>query len=150
MLTSSRLFAKKFNFDKSSSIKQTIYQKLDNSNGNPFSLISNECSFSYHLRIVASKIEVQQLFSAKIKDGEETQPQEYQHPCPILLDLHHSSLNVFKNHEKPDVDKKTQVCKEWRALYFSRADAVSISFIDSELIRTLYLLELLLNLQWKQ
>ena len=123
MLTSSRLFAKKFNFNKSSSIKQTIYQKLDNSNGNTFSFISHECSFSYHPRIVASKIGVQQLFSAKIKDGQETQPQKHQHPCPILLDLHHPSLNVFKNHEKSDVDKKTQACKARRALYLSRADA---------------------------
>ena len=46
---------------------------------------------------------------------EETQPQEHQHLSPILLDLHHSSPNVFKNYEKSDVDKKTQACKTRRA-----------------------------------
>ena len=69
--------------------------------------------------------ELLQLFSVKIRGGggEEVQAQEHQHPFPTLLVLHHSSPNVFKNHEKPDVNKKTQSCKTQRALYFSRADA---------------------------
>ena len=37
--SASRLYANEFSFDKSSSIKQTIYQKLANSNGNTFSFI---------------------------------------------------------------------------------------------------------------
>ena len=152
MLTSSRLFAKKFNFDKNSSIKQTIYQKLDNSNGNTFSFISHECSFSYHPRIVASKTGVQQLFSAKIKDGEETQPQEHQHPCPILLDWITPPLTSLKTMKNLTSIRKLKHARHGGLCIFvvQMLNAVSISFIDSELIRTLYLLGLLLNLQWKQ
>ena len=39
----SRLYGKEFTFDKSSSIKQTIYQKLLNSNGNTFCFILHIC-----------------------------------------------------------------------------------------------------------
>ena len=39
MLKSSRLYAMEFTFDKSSNIKQTIYQKFRNSDGNTFSII---------------------------------------------------------------------------------------------------------------
>ena len=46
MLTSSRLYAKEFSFDKSCSMKWTIYQKLRHSNGNTFSFIPHVCYFS--------------------------------------------------------------------------------------------------------
>ena len=41
---------------------------------------------------------------------EETQPQEHPHPCPILLEFRHSSPPLCKSHEKPEVDKKIQIC----------------------------------------
>ena len=44
---SNRLYAKEFTFDESSLIKQTIYQKLHNSNGNTFSFIPHVYYFSY-------------------------------------------------------------------------------------------------------
>ena len=54
MPTTSRLYAQEFGFDKSSSIKQTIYQKLRNSNGNTSSFILHVCYFSYHFWNAAS------------------------------------------------------------------------------------------------
>ena len=98
MLTSSRLYAKEFSFDKSSSIKQTIYQKLHNLNGNTFSFIPHVCYFSYHPQIAVS-------------EGQSLTTQEHQHPCPIPLEFHHSSPPLCKNHKKPEVDKKIQACE---------------------------------------
>ena len=138
MLTPGILYAKEFTFDKSSSIKQTIYQKLRNSNGNTFSFIPHVCYFSYHPSIAASKAwSLTTIFSIKMRgrkhrhkntnfqfhsscmlffispqyccfqslefnknllyqnEGEETQSQEHQHPCPILLKFHHSSPPFF-------------------------------------------------------
>ena len=45
MHMSSILYVKEFTFDKSSSIKQTIYLKLRNSNGNTFSFTPHVCLF---------------------------------------------------------------------------------------------------------
>ena len=98
MLTSSRLYAKEFSFDKSSSMKLTIYQKLCNSNGNTFSFIPDVCYFSYHPWIAAS-------------EGRSLTTQEHQHPCHILPEFCHSSPPLCKNHKKPEVDKKIQACK---------------------------------------
>ena len=98
MHTSSRLYAKEFSFDKSSSMKQTIYQKLHNLNGNTFSFIPHVCYFSYHPWIAAS-------------EGQSLTAQEHQHPCPILLEFCHSFPPICKNHEKPEVDKKIQACE---------------------------------------
>ena len=95
MLTSSRLYAKEFSFDKSSSIKLTTYPKLRNSNGNTFSFITQVCYFSHHPWIAAS-------------EGRSLTTPEHQHPCPILIEFHHSSPPLCKNHKKPEVDKKIQ------------------------------------------
>ena len=66
--SASRLYAKEFTFDKSSSIKQTIYQKLANSNGNTFSFIPHVCYFSYHPSIAASETRsLTTLFSTKMR-----------------------------------------------------------------------------------
>ena len=70
MLTSSRLYAKEFNFDKSSSIKLTSYLKLHNSNGNTFKFIPHVCYFSYRPWIAAS-------------EGQSLTTQEHHHP--VLL-----------------------------------------------------------------
>ena len=66
--SASRLYANEFSFDKSSSIKQTIYQKLANSNGNTFSFIPHVCYFSYHPSIAASETRsLTTLFSTKMR-----------------------------------------------------------------------------------
>ena len=66
--SASRLHAKEFTFDKSLSIKQTIYPKLHNSNGNTFSFIPHVCYFSYHPSIAASKAwSLTTLFSTKMR-----------------------------------------------------------------------------------
>ena len=82
--SASRLYAKEFTFDKSSSIKYKLdyfAKKLANLNGNTFSFIPHVCYFSFHHSIAASKTRSwTTLFSTKIR-GEETQSQEHQHPC---------------------------------------------------------------------
>ena len=93
MLTSSRLYAKEFSFDKSSSMKQAIYQRLCNSSRNTFSFISH-----VSLLDCTSK-------------GCSLTTQEHQHPCPILLEFRHSSPPLCENHEKPEVGKKIQACE---------------------------------------
>ena len=79
MLTLSRLYAKEFSFDKSSSIKYTIHQKMRNSNGNTFSFIPHVCYFSYHPWIAAS-------------EGRSLTTQEHQCPCPIPVPVYQSSI----------------------------------------------------------
>ena len=79
-------------------MKQTIYQKLRNSNRNTFSFIPHVCYFSCHPWVAASK-------------GRSLTTQEYQHPCPIQLEFRDSSPPLCKNHKKPEVAKKTQACE---------------------------------------
>ena len=98
MLTSSRLYAKEFSFDISSSMKQTIYQKMHKSNRNTFSFTPHVCYFSYDPWTAASK-------------GRSLVTQEHEHPCPILLQFSHSSPPICKNHKKPEIDKKIQACE---------------------------------------
>ena len=50
-------------------------------------------------------------------EGEETQPQEHQHSCPILLQFRHSFPTLCKNHIKGEVDKKIQA---WETLKFTK------------------------------
>ena len=76
-------------------MKQTIYQKLRNSNGNTFSLISYVYYFSYHPWIAAS-------------EGRSLTAPEHQHPCPILLEFCQSFPLLCNNHKKPVVDRKIQ------------------------------------------
>ena len=78
-------------------MKQTIYQKLRNSNKNTFSSIPHVCYFSNHPWIAAS-------------EGWSLTTQEHQHPCPIVLEFCHSSPPLYKNHKKTEVDKKIQAC----------------------------------------
>ena len=62
-------YAKEFIFDKSSRIKQTIYQKLANSNGNTFNFIPHVCYFSRHPSIAASETRtLTTLFSTKMRE----------------------------------------------------------------------------------
>ena len=71
---------------------------MSNSNGNTFSFIHHVCYFSYRPWIAPS-------------EGRSLTTQEHQHPCPILLEFHHSSLPLCKNHKKLEVDKKIQACE---------------------------------------
>ena len=49
-------------------------------------------------------------------EGEETQPQEHQHSCLILLEFRHSFPTLCKNHIKGEADKKIQA---WETLKFT-------------------------------
>ena len=82
--------------------------------------------------------------------GEETKPQKHQHPCPILLQFHHSSSSLCKNHKKQEVDRKIQACDTFTLadvmaldFFMQMFKKVIISFINSELVRTLYMVGLL-------
>ena len=84
--SASRLYAKEFFFDKSSRVKQTIYQKLCNSNENTFSFIPHVYYFPYHPSIAAFEAwGLTTLFSTKVRGvsgGEwRAQSQEHQHLC---------------------------------------------------------------------
>ena len=83
-------------------------------------------------------------------EGRSLTTQGLQHQRPILLEFRHYSppfLSV-KTIKKPEVDKKIQACEIFTLTeYFPRADPQhSISFIDSELVKTLYSVGLLSNL----
>ena len=89
--------------------------------------------------------------------GEETKPQKHQHPCPILLQFHHSSSSLCKNHKKQEVDRKIQACDTFTLadvmvldFFMQMFKKVIISFINSELVRTLYMVGLLSYWEWKQ
>ena len=98
--SASRLYLKEFIFDKSSSLKLTIYQKVTNSNGNTFSFIPHVCYSSYHPSIAASKTRsLTTLLSTKMK-VEEIQPQEHQHTCLSNCsrnNRHHYSCMLVKS-----------------------------------------------------
>ena len=136
---SSSLYAKKFTFDKSSSTKESIYQNLvNNSKGNAVSFI-----FHYHPSIAASEAQsLTTLLSTK------TQSQQHQHPCPILLQLHHSSLPFCKNHKQTLRLSMQDTYIYWGLCIFlmRMLKTGSISFINCELVRTLHLVVLLSNL----
>ena len=84
------------------SIKQTIYHKLRNSNGNSSSFISYVCYFAYDPSAAASKVQSLTLFSTKMRGlNTVTRTINSQHPCPILLEFCHSSPPFCKNHKKP-------------------------------------------------
>ena len=100
-------------------MKQTIYQKLHNTDGNTFSLIPHVCYFSYQPWIAAS-------------EGRCLTLQEHPHPCPILLEFNLSSPLVCKSHKKPEVDKKIQACEtltltESFVFYLCRCSKQSVS-----------------------
>ena len=137
MLTSSRLYAKEFSFDKSSSMKLTIYQKLRNSNGNTFSFIPYVYYFSYHPWIA-------------VYEDWSLNTQEHQNP-----EFHHSPPPLYKNHRKTEVDKKssmqdTYTDQQLCIFLVQMLKTISISSITFELVRTLYSIGLLSNLYWKQ
>ena len=151
MLTSSRLYVKKFIFDKSSSIKQTIYQNLHDSNGNTFSFIPHVCYFSYHPSIAASEARnLTPVFSTKMRGSKHCHKninipvQFYQHSITPPL---HSVKTIIK------------LRLSMRDIYINRGlcifctqmlETVSISFINCELVRTLYSVGLLSIFQGKQ
>ena len=149
MLTSSRLYVKEFTFDKRSYIKQTIYQKLRSSNGNIFSVTPHISYFSYLPWIAASE---GRSSLAQIRDRK--QPQEHQHSSPILLEFCHYFPPLCKNHKKMRSIRKLKHARRIdRGLCIFLVEmlkTVSISFINSKRVRTLYSVWLLSNLQWKQ
>ena len=92
------IYAKEFRCDKTSSMKQTIYQKLRNSNRNAFRFIPHVCYIPYHPWIAAS-------------ESWSLRTQEHQHACPILLEFRNSSPPFCKNHKNAEVDKKIEACE---------------------------------------
>ena len=92
-----RLYAKEFSYGKSSSIKQTISQKLRN-------LTRDNLSFTPHVRYCSY------YHGITTPEGQNLTTQET-HTCPILLESRPSSPPICKNHKKPEVDKKIQACE---------------------------------------
>ena len=132
---------------------QAIYQKLRNSHRKTSSFIHHLCYFSYLLWIAPSEgHSLTTLFSTKMRGRK--QPQEHQHPSPILLHFCHSSpasgktilnlrsLRKFKHARHID----QRLCN----FLLQMLKTVSILFINSELVTTLYSVWLLSNLKWKQ
>ena len=148
---SSRLYAKEFNFDKSSSIEQTIYQKLRNWNRNTCSFIHHVCYFSYHLSIAASKAQsLLTLFSIKMRGRKHNHKN-----MNILVTCYQNSVIP----PLPSVKTIKNLRSSMRDTYIDRRLCISlmqmlktfiILFINSELVRTLYSVGLLSNLCWKQ
>ena len=68
------------------------------------------------------------------------------------IEFRHSSSPLCKNHKKPKVDKKiltsrhVYIDQEICIFHVQMLKTVSISFINFELVRTLYLVGLLSNL----
>ena len=94
---------------------------MGNSNGNTLSFIPHVSYFSYHPWIAAS-------------EGRSLTTQEHQHPCPILLEFFYSSPPLYKNHEKPEIDKKIQACEtltftESFAFFSCRCSKQSLSLL---------------------
>ena len=94
MLTSSRLYAKEFSCDKSSSIKQTIYQKLHNLNGNTFSFSLHVCLlFISPLDCCFRRLEFNNTLL-----------------CPFYQ-ISVTPPPLCRNHTKPKTDKQIQACE---------------------------------------
>ena len=110
-----------------------------NSNGNTFSFILHVCYFPYHPWIAAC-------------EGRSLTKQEHQLLSPILLEFRHSSLLLFKNHKKPEIDKKIQACETLKLkrdlciFLVHLLKTVSILLINFELVRALYSVGFLSNL----
>ena len=95
-------------------IKQTIYQKLRNSNGNTFSLTPPHVLFSNQVWTAASKDRMlTTLFSTKMDAAKrETFFEKHNHMhinIPRVPSLLPSPL--YKKHKKPEADKKIQARK---------------------------------------
>ena len=109
-------------------MKQIMYQKLRSSIANTFSFIPHVSFFSYHPWIATS--ECRSLTA-----------QEHQHPCPIPLEVRHSSPLFCKNHKKSEVDKKIQACET-----VTRTE----SFVFSSCRRSKQSVSHLLTLNWSE
>ena len=130
MLTLSRLYAKEFFFDESSSIKKaTIYQNLHNSNGNTYSFIPRVCFFISPLDCWFRRSELSNSLLYPIEGVGNTATRTSTSPPHSAL-FRHSSPPLCKNHQKP---KKIQTCEtplHWsRALYFPHTDVQNSQYI---------------------
>ena len=106
----SRLYAKEFTFDKSSSINQTIYQKLHNSNEYTFSSISHISYFSYYPWIAVSKYQsLTTIFSAKMMGRKHSQ-RNINTPAPFYQSFATPPLTSAKT-IKSSICKKIQACQ---------------------------------------
>ena len=133
---------------------------MRNSNGNTFSFIPHVRHFSYFPWITASEgRSLTTHFSTKMRGRK--QPQEHQGPSRILLEFRHYSPPLSKNIKNLRSMRKFKHARHlhWHLhlhlaltltglciFLVQMLKTVSISFINSELVRTLYLVWLLSNL----
>ena len=92
-LTSSRLYAKKFSFDKSQ-----VWNRL----------FTKDCVTRTKILLVSFLFYVMFQITLGLllpKEGVQ-QRKKHQYPCPILLEFCHSSHLLCKNHKKPQASKK--------------------------------------------
>ena len=159
MLTSRRLYAKEFTFDESSSIKQTIYHKLHNSNRNTFQFHSSgklflmsplDCCFR-RWELCNSLLYPNQEWEGGGDTA--TRPStclthsvsSVTPPLPSVKSIKNlRSIRKFKYARHLYIDRG--LC----TFYIQIFKTVSNSFNNSELVRTLHSVALLSNLQWKQ
>ena len=145
MFTSSKLHAKEFTFDKS------LY-KIDYL---PKTAELKRKYFQFHSSSMLFSISFLDCGFRGLKFNNTLPYQNEGGGNSVLLEFCHSSLPLCKNHKKPEVDKISSM----RNTYTDRGlciflvkmlKTVSISFINSKLVRTLYSVWLLSNLQWEQ
>ena len=138
MLTSIRLYAKEFSFDKSSSMKQTIFQKLRNSKGNTFTFIFHVLFFVSPLDCCFRRLEFNNTrtkaspslsFSIRVLSLP---------PLPYIKTIKNLRPIRKFTHARSYIDRELCI------FLVQMLKTVSIWFINYELVRTLS------NLQWKQ
>ena len=110
---------------------------MHNSNGNTFSFISHISYYSYYLWIAAC-FQILEFNNTSLyqNDGEQTQPQEHQHSCPILLEYCHSSPNFCKSYKKLQSVRKFKHARNsnWpRTLYFPCTNSQNNQFLVYQL-----------------
>ena len=112
---------------------------MHTANRNTFSFIPDVCYFSNHPSIASPK-------------GQSLITREHQHICPILLEFCHSSpplpsLKTIKILRSIRKFKHVRLTLTGLCIFLMQMlKRVSISLINPELVRTLYLMELLSNL----
>ena len=138
-------------YGKRSSMKQTIYQKLWNTNGNSFSFMLHVCYFSYHPWIAVSEGEsLTTLLSTKITGAGNTAARISKSLSNSLIvpSLSLSSVKTIKKLRLINKSgmRETDIHRRLCIFFVQLLKTVSILSISSELFRTLCLVGLLSNL----
>ena len=148
MLTSSRLYAKEFTFDKSLCTKQTTKNCVTRTEILLVSFIMYVI-FNISPGLLLLKFNNTLLYQ---NEGGRKQQQEHQDRSPILLEFRHSSPPLCQNHKNPDVDKKIQAyAGHTESFVFSSCGCLNQSVSRLLILNwsELYSVWLLSNLQWK-